>query len=212
MSSSSERRQDAIKNRRQGRRAAAERARRQRQVKRAIVIGAAVLAIGVVGWIGYTIIDDQRQQAADEEQLADVQTFDLEAGHVSDPVTYEQNPPVGGPHFSSWQNCSYYGAPIVNEYAVHSLEHGAVWITYRPDLPADQVEILRQLAESQTYVLVSPYPEDLPAPVVASSWERQLLLESATDETLGAFIRTYKQGPNTPEPGASCTSNVTTTR
>ena len=212
MSSHSERRDQTLKNRRQGRRAAAERHRRQRQIKRAIVVAAAVLAIGVVGWIGYTIIDDQRQQAADEEQLGDVQTFDLEAGHVSEPVTYEQNPPAGGPHYSSWQNCSYYAAPIENEYAVHSMEHGAVWITYRPDLPSDQVDILRELAESQTHVLVSPYPEDLPAPIVATSWERQLHLESATDEALDAFVRAYMQGPNTPEPGASCTSNVTTTR
>lgn len=212
MPSRNDRREQELKNRRQGRLAAAERHRRQQLIKRAVVIAAAVLAIGVVGWIGYTIIDDQRQQSADKEQLGDVQTFDLEAGHVSDPVTYEQNPPVGGPHFNSWQNCSYYGAPIVNEYAVHSLEHGAVWITYRPDLPADQVEILREMAESQTFLLVSPYPEDLPAPVVASSWERQLLLESATDEGLEAFVRVNKQGPNTPELGASCTSNITTTR
>jgi len=181
-------------------------------MKRVVIIAAAVLAIGVVGWIGYVLIDDRRQQAADEEQLGDVQSFELDAGHVAEAVTYDQNPPAGGPHFSAWQNCGYYSAPIVNEYAVHSLEHGAVWLTYRPDLPSDQVERLQELAESQTYVLVSPYPEDLPAPIVASSWERQLLLQSTTDEALEAFIRVYKQGPNTPELGASCTSNIVTTR
>ncbi len=53
---------------------------------------------------------------------------------------------------------------ISNENAVHSLEHGAVWITYRPDLPGGQVETLRDLAQGQTYILVSPYP-DLPSPV-----------------------------------------------
>ena len=77
-----------------------------------------------------------------------------------------------------WQNCGFYGRPIPNETAVHSLEHGAVWITYRPDLSADQVDMLRRLARSQTFVLVSPFPE-LPSPVVASAWGRQLQLESA---------------------------------
>jgi hypothetical protein len=52
---------------------------------------------------------------------------------------------------------------VRNETAVHSMEHGAVWITYRPDLPAEQVDKPRELATSKTYVLVSPYP-DLQAP------------------------------------------------
>ncbi len=34
------------------------------------------------------------------------------------------------------------------------MDHGAVWITYRPDVPADQVNILRDLAR-EDYVLVS---------------------------------------------------------
>ena len=56
------------------------------------------------------------------------------------------NPPVGGAHNPTWQNCmgDVYAAPIANEHAVHSLEHGAVWITYQPGLPADQVDKLQQ--------------------------------------------------------------------
>src|SRR4051794_24207945 len=87
--------------------------------------------------------------------------------HTPDNVDYPQNPPVGGDHAPVWQNCGYYDTPVRNENAVHSLEHGAVWITYRPDLPQDQVNRLRQLAASQPYILVSPYP-GLPAPIVAS--------------------------------------------
>ncbi len=57
------------------------------------------------------------------------------AQHLEEPVTYTENPPVGGVHNPVWQNCGYYAAPIPNETAVHSLEHGAIWITYQPDLP-----------------------------------------------------------------------------
>ena len=42
-----------------------------------------------------------------------------------------------------------YDAPIANEHAVHSLEHGAVWITYKPGLPADQVEQARRPGRGQ---------------------------------------------------------------
>jgi hypothetical protein len=85
--------------------------------------------------------------------------------HTTGHVSYPQVPPVGGPHAPVWQNCGFYDEAIPNETAVHSLEHGAVWITYRPDLPVDQVDILRRLAHSQTFILASPFP-NLPAPLV----------------------------------------------
>jgi hypothetical protein len=83
------------------------------------------------------------------------------------------------------------------------MEHGAVWITYRPDLPRPQIEKLRGLALSQTYILASPYPS-LPSPVVASAWGKQLRLESAEDPRLEQFVRAFRLGSQTPEPGAPC--------
>ena len=127
--------------------------------------------------------------------------------HTEGDVDYAQTPPAGGEHNPVWQNCGFYDEPVTDETAVHSLEHGAVWITYSSDLPQDQVEQLRDLAHSQTYILVSPYP-DLPSPVVASAWGKQLNLKSADDPDLGRFIRAYRQGPQTPEPGAVCTGGV----
>ena len=56
-----------------------------------------------------------------------------------------------------------------NEKIVHTMEHGAVWIIYEPDLSQDQKDELRQIVESQDCLLASPYP-DLPTPVVASAW------------------------------------------
>jgi hypothetical protein len=82
-----------------------------------------------------------------------------------------------------------------------------VWITYRPDLPADQVATLRDLAKGQSYVLVSPYP-GLPAPVVASAWGKQLRLNTAGDPALATFVRTYEAGPQTPERGAPCSGGT----
>jgi hypothetical protein len=83
------------------------------------------------------------------------------------------------------------------------LEHGAVWITYRPDLPSDQVEMLESAA-SDDFMLLSPYP-GLSAPVIASAWNHQIELESANDPRLQAFISEYKNNPQTtPEFGAPC--------
>jgi hypothetical protein len=138
-----------------------------------------------------------------------VKTYNVgpSAVHTEGEVDYEQSPPAGGEHNPVWQNCGYYAEPVRDENAVHSLEHGAVWITYSPDLSEDEVERLRDIAESQTYILVSPY-EGLPSPVVASAWSKQLSLESAEDPDLERFIGAYRQGPQTPEPGAVCTGGI----
>jgi hypothetical protein len=131
----------------------------------------------------------------------------LSANHVSGPVTYPQVPPVGGDHSPQWQNCGFYSSPIPNETGVHSLEHGAIWITYKSDLLPDQVTRLRQITAGQSYILTSPHP-DLPAQVVASAWGRQIHLESAEDPRLEQFIAAFKQGPTAPEKGSPCGGGV----
>jgi predicted small secreted protein len=130
----------------------------------------------------------------------------LSHDHTKEPVDYPQSPPVGGPHNPIWQNCGFYSKPVRDENAVHSMEHGAVWITYAPDLPKDQVEKITSFT-LKNYVLVSPYP-GLPAPVVASAWGKQLRLNSANDPRLGQFVTTYRLGPQNPEPGAPCSGGV----
>lgn len=127
--------------------------------------------------------------------------------HVTAPVTYEQTPPVGGPHYSQWLNCGVYTAPVQNENAVHSLEHGAVWITYQPDLPADQVATLQALTKAGSYRLLSPYP-GLPSPMVASAWGLQLQVETAADPRLEAFVKTYENRIDGPEYGAPCSGGI----
>jgi hypothetical protein len=149
--------------------------------------------------VGFTVWRD----VSTRPTLDAVKTFTVTRDHTTEPVTYEQSPPVGGNHNPTWLNCGVYTEPVPDELAVHSLEHGAVWVTYRPDLPADQVE---KLVDSvpDTYVVVSPY-EGLPVPVVASAWGVQLQLTGVDDPRLEEFITEYRQGAQTPEPGAACT-------
>ncbi len=128
--------------------------------------------------------------------------------HSDGTVEYPQNPPAGGPHNPVWQRCGFYDQPVRNEHAVHSQEHGAVWITYQPDLPADQVDQLRELAAQNDYVLVSPY-HGLPAPIVASAWGEQLYLDDAGEARLVEFIELF--AGNGPEFGAPCTGGTDAT-
>jgi uncharacterized protein DUF3105 len=146
-----------------------------------------------------------------DELLSRVETFDnLSRQHTEDTVEYDQNPPVGGMHSPVLQNCQFYDAPVGNEHAVHSLEHGAVWITYDPDLPASDIAKLEALAEGHDHLLISPY-EGLPSPVVASAWGVQLQLDGVDDPFLTLFIDYFEQGPQTPEPGAACSGGTSET-
>lgn len=170
----------------------------------ALVAGGIVLAFLVV--FAIVVVLDVREQAGSTAPSGVTSYSKLSRNHTEAPVDYPQNPPVGGDHNPVWQNCGFYSKPIRNENAVHSLEHGAVWITYRPDLPQGQVETIKNLAE-KSYVLASPYP-GLPSPVAASAWGKQLKVDSANDPRLEQFVSAYRQGPQTPEPGAPCTGGV----
>lgn len=145
---------------------------------------------------------------ADTSSIEGVKFYEnLSSEHVTTQVTYPQSPGVGGDHSARWTNCGIYTKPVQEMQAVHSMEHGAVWVTYRPDLPADQVKALTDLVGSNTYVLLSPYPGQ-ESPVTATAWGVQLTLDSASDDRLPDFLRTYVQGEQTPEPGAPCTGGV----
>ena len=179
------------------------RKRRQRRT-RVSNIGVPLLALVVIATgIGIWLNRDDTPLTIDG-----VQTFDVApAKHVQQDVKYAQYPPVGGDHFGVWQNCGAYSNGIIEEQGVHSLEHGAVWITYKSSLPNDQINELRSLSRKFDYVLVSPI-SDLSSPVVASAWKAQLRLESASDPRLTKFLRKYVQGPDTPEIGAPCTNGA----
>jgi hypothetical protein len=175
--------------------------------RRVLIVAAVVAAVLVVGG-GITAA--VLQGGGPTESLSGVQSFSgLTRNHVTGTVNYAQTPPVGGDHDPTWLNCGIYTAPVRNENAVHDLEHGAVWITYQPALDQADVATLTKFATGQTYVDLSPYP-GLPSPVVVSAWGKQLKLNNASDPRLEAFVKKYKQGPQTPELGAPCTGGTGT--
>lgn len=147
----------------------------------------------------------------------------IEHTHVPGPVTYVITPPVGGPHNDGWMTCGRYTSPVPTERAVHDLEHGAVWITYRKSLPAGQVKVLEDLfgrqkdgvlsagGQSATpggkYLDLTPWGDDtLPSPVVVTAWGRQLGVDDPGDPRLQPFIDKFRLRQDLSyETGAQCT-------
>jgi hypothetical protein len=193
----------------------------QVQAKRpwGFIAGATVLGLLLIGVIGYAAANQgsgfENPVARADKQVKGVTVADPAParGHAETPQAYPgtpETPPNGGNHSGVPQVCRVYDQPVPSEHAVHSLEHGAAWITYRPDLPAAQIATLREMAEGDPYILMSPFPGQK-APVGLTAWGRSLALESASDERVEQFIDVYKNGPQTPEKGATCTVGNSTT-
>ena len=177
-------------------------------------IGLGAVAVLLLAAIGFGIY--QWSQDRDLNQIpAGVITYTdavwTDRNHSDDYAGWpdlDKHPPVGGTHSPTPQQCGFYDKPIGNGHAIHSLEHGAVWITYKSDLPQDQIDELKKLAQDD-YILVSPY-DTQPSPVVATSWDHQLNLQSAFDKDLDRFIRVFKNSPKyTPEYRAACSGTNT---
>lgn len=171
-----------------------------------------LLAAGIAAAVTFVIVDEIRQDtaltAAAEAPIDGVQTFeDLSRNHTETPVDYPQSPGAGGDHAPVWINCGVYTKPVSETRAVHTLEHGAAWISYRADLDPAAVEALTELVGDRTYVLLSPV-EGQESAVTATAWGTQLAVDDAEDPRLETFLAKYVQGPQTPEAGAPCTGGV----
>ena len=122
-------------------------------------------------------------------------------------------PPTGGPHNPAWQNCGVYDKPVATEFAVHALEHGAVWIVYDQSLASGEVDKLKGYVQGKKLTLLSPYPKQLSGEntpklanlVMVSAWGVQKGYSSA-DPEIQTFVSKYAGGSDSkaPEKGASC--------
>ena len=178
-----------------------EQSRRERRRALFIWVPVALILLSLVAGVVVGLRDASQKQAAGAD-LGAVKSYEAKSDHVTEPVSYEQVPPAGGPHNPIWLNCGTYGTAVPNENAVHSMEHGATWVTYDPELPDGDVDVLKK-AMPASYGVLSPY-EGLKNPVTVSAWGKQLVLDDVNDPRLKGFISKYTQSPDAPEPGASC--------
>ena len=182
--------------------------KRRARIRRIAISSGIVAAVAVIALVVASIALTSKPATTPSASagIRGLMTFSNTAGHVQGPVTYDQTPPAGGPHSPTVLNCGIYSEPVPNENAVHDLEHGAVWVTYDPSLPAETVTTLRALMPS-TYIVLSPYP-GLPGPIVLSAWNAQVTVSSVTDPRISQFFKKYRNSATAPEPGAPCTGGL----
>lgn len=188
-----------------------------------LIATTAVIVIFAIMIIGYAITRPGAREAnvagaassvapavATAEEIAAIEGVAVKSfpggNHTPDVVDYPDSPPFGGAHNPIWAACTgvVYPDQIANENAVHMLEHGAIWITYQPDLNQASIDTLASKVNGINFMAMSPYA-GLKSPISLQAWGFQLFLDSANDPRIDEFISKVRLNPNTvPEYGATC--------
>ena len=178
----------------------------------AAAVAVVVFAAAAITYAVVQVREADAQQVDAIDEIAGIESFDYAAGqeHVTTPVQYEQSPPVGGPHDGEWADCTgtVYDVDVRHENAVHSMEHGAVWIAYDPErISGNDVATLAELVDGVSGRLLSPYA-GLGSAVSLQSWNHQLKVDSVDDPRIEQFADFLTFNGDVeghyPEIGASC--------
>lgn len=179
-----------------------ESARRKRMQKRVffIVLAVLILAGAVIGGVTHS----KKRQA----NLPGTFYPSVGAEHIpfrAEPKTpYNSNPPSSGSHFSYPANWGVYDYEVHDQIFIHNLEHGGVWIAYKPTVSSSTVEALKGIIDSfggSKWIMAPRASNDADIAIVA--WTRVLKFDLSGGELseeqrkeIGRFYKAYKnKGP-----------------
>lgn len=171
------------------------------------LLPALLVIAAIAGACGDSSESPAAPTGAGTDQVVEIEV--TSADHVLGEVDYPSSPPAGGDHFGAWQNCGFYTVTLRDEVVVHSLEHGAVWVTYRAGIDSPMLEAIGAATASESYLLASPY-ENQESPLVLTAWGRQVEVDTWTDPAVAEFLDDYlgRRSLTAPEPGASCADAI----
>lgn len=158
----------------------------------------AVAVLAFIGWIAW----ENRPVSVSSEGLMGEAVQIATSSHVTSASELQIPPgvpPAGGPHYVNPLPGGVYDQPVEDGRVIHSLEHGLVWITYKPGAISDaQLKELRDLVDGRKRdVVLSPRPNNNDA-LVAVSWGRRLVIKPGDMKTVKDFISTNLN--RSPEP------------
>ena len=194
------RRRERLEARRQAKAAALE-AQRKKE-RRDKIIRRSLVLVALVGLVWFFFLRNITPAEINGHQVLDFSTAGA-GQHQPPPISYESSPPVAGPH-SSAVPCGTYAEQIPNENQVHDLEHGAVGVQYKPDVPPGQIRQIEALVRSyDSHVFAGPY-EEMDSNITLTAWGHMLRLDTFEEQTIRDFIDEFAQGGDAPEAFQDC--------
>jgi hypothetical protein len=173
-------------------------------MKQALIIGGitvAVLGLGTILFIqdaknsNLRIDNDNSSTTQVGQEISNQGQQHIKNGESHEP--YNSNPPTSGPHYIQPANWAVYSTALVDEQAVHNLEHGGIWISYK-DIDEVTISQLEKIAKANGgSVIMSPRPNN-DSKIALASWTRLEKLENYDEAKILEFIKANKN--KSPEP------------
>lgn len=154
----------------------------------------------VIGGLIFIFTRPVKEKLQVGETIAEQGASHIDQG--SDHPLYNSNPPTSGPHWSSPAECKIYTKEIPDESVLHSLEHGAVWVSYKDKDNKKLAQKLTDLINSESGKLVLSPRSKNDSVIAVASWGRLMKLEEFDGGKISEFIDANKN--QSPEPFASC--------
>lgn len=120
------------------------------------------------------------------------------AAHVAEGtrVEHKTNPPSSGAHYANPARWSVYNKELSDGNLVHNLEHGGIWISYKPSIPQDEIKKLEDLVKTYRSKVILTPREKNDSPIALVSWGRIYKIDSFNEDAIKNFILKYKNtGP-----------------
>jgi len=154
-----------------------------------------VLAVVTMGYFLFQSSEKESDPGSKPGELLDNQgATHIPEGSKSQ-ASYNSNPPTSGDHWPAPANWGVYKAEQPDERLIHNLEHGGIWISYKPDTAAETVAKLEDFAQRYRKVIVAPRAAN-DSNMALAAWTRLQKLESFDENAILEFIQAhYDQGP-----------------
>lgn len=135
--------------RREEKKQAAKKATQGNRIK-AILVWVGVLAVGSsLLYGGYRILTSEKESLGEDESVGiEVMSDRTHIPAGSARPDYNSNPPSSGPHYGDTAKRGVHDEELSDGQLIHNLEHGEVWISYRPDISETAKEELRNITRS----------------------------------------------------------------
>ncbi len=168
------------------------------------LLGTLIIVVGGVILVSKLNLTQQPQDSKKPEKVSKsvegTQDFDIVSReHVQSgtPVTsYTSNPPSSGPHWPNPANKGIYDNSLPDEQLVHDLEHGYIWISYKPGASDDVKNKLKEIVQKDAWKIILEPREKDDKLIGLAAWGRVLNLDNLDEKRIKEFISTYRnRGP-----------------